>query len=115
MLSRPGSAGPTPTAVIQLGALAGLADRAVEQSLAQLQLSIAAPIASHGDFGRLLFATLGAANGTKRSPGDDHSDGIYGMATMGRASRRGAAGRGLRRICAACGCGQRTRGPDYAA
>ncbi len=123
MLTRPCSSGPTPTAVIQLGTLAGLGDRAVEQSLAQLQMSIAEPIASHGDFGRLLFATLGAANpraeaaaweDTKSSPGFDRYEDIDGT-TMGRANRRRAVGRGLRGMCGACSCGQRTRGVDYAA
>ena len=124
MLARPGSLGPTPTAVIQLGTLAGLEDRAVEQSLAQLQMPIAEPIASHGDFGRLLFATLGAAhyraetaawNDYESSPDCDRSDDINGMTTMGRMHERRAIGRGLRGICGACGCGQRTRGADYAA
>ncbi len=124
MLARPCSSGPTPTAVIQLGTLAGLEDRAVEHSLVQLQMPIAEPIASHSDFGRLLFATLGAENSraetaarneNKSSPGFDRSDDINGMTTMGRVHERRAIGRGLRGICGACGCGQRTRGADYAA
>jgi hypothetical protein len=119
MLSRPGSAGPTPTAAIQLGVLAGLAGRAVEQSLAQLQLPLSAPIASQGDFGRLLFATLGAikpeagaratkssrgaATATAAGPDDD------GMATLGMGRAKGHRRRGLGGMCGACACGQRRR------
>lgn len=122
MLTRPGISGPTPTAVIQLGSLVGLADRTVEQSLAQLQLPIAEPITNHGDFGRLLFATLGAADSQAEGPPSKDSKGRFGSGhsangtvPLSRENRSRAAARGLRSICAVCGCGQRTRGSDYAA
>ena len=99
--------------------LAGLAGRAVEQSLAQLQLPLGAPIASQGDFGRLLFATLGAikpeagaratkssrgaATATAAGPDDD------GMATLGMGRAKGHRRRGLGGMCGACACGQRRR------
>lgn len=133
MLSRPGCPGPTPSAAIQLCTLAGLDGRTVEQELATLQLSIAEPIESPADFGRLLFATLGAvkpdgaggaaplpgAKATAKKGGDGRSG--YEVGTeMGEIAplarpRRGSAGRSGGGLCGACGCGRRSSRSAYAA